>query len=385
MKCFLLSFIVFLNVCIVNCQDNIYINHSCGFNHKIDSKTISLNHSNDDVKKALSVILNHTGLPSNFILKEASINNACAVIYCPSEGQCERYIIYDKSFLHNWILNGKTNFLAYAILAHEVGHHLSGHTLIEATDRHTEELEADKFAGFILHKLGANVSDLKSVYSILDESSSLSHPSKNNRISALINGWLLSKNENNSLVDQHEVGNVTDTDGNKYKTITIGIQTWMAENMRRKTDFGYYIPNNDSKNIGDFGYLYSWEAASQVCPSGWHLPSLDEYELLISYLGGDKNVVEKIKSPEFWASENQAIKGVNSAKFNALPAGNYYDGTMYDDSSHVESFGISTAWWTTNLFSYGRVGIIGILNNEIIIAEGKPRKDNGYSVRCVKD
>lgn len=369
----------------LRCQENFKIHKSCAFNHEIVNQKLTLNDCDYETKNALSTILNFTGLPLNFVLKEATINNACAVIFCPNGEECQRYILYDKNFLKNWTINGKPNYTAYAILAHEVGHHLSGHTLVGTSDRHTEELEADKFAGFILQKMGASISELKMTYSILSESSSESHPSKMNRVSALINGWYLARNENLSNTKNFELGTFKDSDNNVYKTVTIGVQTWMADNLRRKTVEGYFIPNNDVKNVKNFGYLYTWDAANESCPSGWHLPSIDEFELLISFLGGDKNVVKKIKSSNYWETINPYEKGDNSSNFNALPAGNYYNGSMYEDSSFVENFGTSTAWWTTNSTSYGRAWIIGIINDESIIAEGKPRKDNGYSVRCVKD
>jgi len=164
-----------------------------------------------------------------------------------------------------------------------------------------------------------------------------------------------------------------------------GFQTWMTENIRLKLPEGCYPPNNDIKNIGNYGYLYTWDQAQNVCPSGWHLPSLEEFEVLISYLGGDTSSVIQMKGIEGWNKETSSVYGSNISGFHALPAGMFYDGSMYDDSNHFEEFGESIGWWTSNQYAYLRAGLIGLINDEKCIAEGRPRKDNGYSVRCIKD
>src|SRR4029079_16234623 len=99
----------------------------------------------------LSEIMNVTGLQPNFELKEAEVLNIEASI-----SHRKRYILYNPSFI-NWINDVTWNkWGAMALLAHEVGHHLNGHTILKTGSTPELELEADQFAGFVLHKLGAS-------------------------------------------------------------------------------------------------------------------------------------------------------------------------------------------------------------------------------------
>ena len=74
-------------------------------------------------------------------------------------------------------------------------------------------------------------------------------------------------------------------DGKKYKTVKIGSQTWMAENLNYETQDSYCYENDES-NCSKYGRLYTWTAAKKACPSGWHLPSKAEFETLFSSVGG---------------------------------------------------------------------------------------------------
>ena len=105
-----------------------------------------------------------TGLPPNFEIKSANVDNACAVVECDISG-CKRIIYYNQEFIEAMNRSTQSNFTELAILAHEIGHHLSGHTIAKSKNRHQEELEADKFAGFILHQLGASIETTKRIFS----------------------------------------------------------------------------------------------------------------------------------------------------------------------------------------------------------------------------
>ena len=77
-----------------------------------------------------------------------------------------------------------------------------------------------------------------------------------------------------------------DRDGKTYKTVTIGNQIWMAENLAFRLGSGnFFIYNNDVNNVSKYGYLYDWATACKVCPTGWKLPSNEEFLEMTNLLG----------------------------------------------------------------------------------------------------
>jgi OOP family OmpA-OmpF porin len=114
-------------------------------------------------------------------------------------------------------------------------------------------------------------------------------------------------------------------DGKTYKTVKIGTQTWMSENLAFKTDINSIAYDNNENNGKIYGYLYNWENAMKVCPSGWHLPSLKDWNILIEFLGGEKIAGGKMKETGsvHWESPNTRV--TNSSGFTALPGG-MFDG-----------------------------------------------------------
>ena len=207
-----------------------------------------------------------------------------------------------------------------------------------------------------------------------------------------------------------DAATVTDQDGNVYKTVQIGEQCWMAENMRathdRKgkeiapgNDFNAkspyrYCPNNDSSIVSQYGYLYNWSAAMKVCPDGWHLPTDAEWDQLTNYVGdqrqyrcgGDRRNIAKALAElgEVWKESNSDECEVgydryknNATGFSALPAGDYQPGY------HV--FGRCAFFWTATKMDATSAGRRYLVNNVSIVMGVSADKDNGYSVRCVKD
>ena len=177
-------------------QENKYevlIENSCGFDKDVINKKVYAFASDIDADNALEKIMKLTGLPPNFEIKSANVDNACAVVECDDKGGCKRIIYYNQEFIEKMNDATNTDYTELAILAHEIGHHLSGHTIAEPKNRHEEELEADKFAGFILHQLGASIETAKNVFSYSPEEGSQTHPPKAARIAAITNGWYDSK------------------------------------------------------------------------------------------------------------------------------------------------------------------------------------------------
>jgi hypothetical protein len=185
------------------------IENSCGFDRPLKNSKVYSFDSDVEANKALNSIMNLTGLPANFEIRAASIDNACAVIKCDANGNCDRFILYNQEFMERIKDETNSSYSEFAILAHEIAHHLSGHTLTNTGSSYNMELEADKFAGFILFKLGASIEDAKKAYSSLNESGSATHPPKSARIAAISNGFYDAKRNGETVVTVKTVRNVS--------------------------------------------------------------------------------------------------------------------------------------------------------------------------------
>ncbi|MBO5422168.1 MAG: fibrobacter succinogenes major paralogous domain-containing protein [Fibrobacteraceae bacterium] len=106
-------------------------------------------------------------------------------------------------------------------------------------------------------------------------------------------------------------------DGQTYKYVKIGDQVWMAENLNYETANSYCY-NDSTANCKKYGRLYTWETALNVCPSGWHLPTDEEFETLRSNVGGSDVAGKMLKSTTGWYDYGN---GVDKYGFNVLPAG----------------------------------------------------------------
>ncbi len=136
-------------------------------------------------KEAVSKIVQYTGLTANFVVVPDN-NITTAIAYLKNN---KRYIAYNPKFIDK--LNNKTatNWAAVSVLAHEIGHHLSGHTLPKNSSP-GNELIADKFSGFILFQMGASIEDAKAALSAIGhEMDTTKHPPKHARLEAIQDGW----------------------------------------------------------------------------------------------------------------------------------------------------------------------------------------------------
>lgn len=99
-----------------------------------------------------------------------------------------------------------------------------------------------------------------------------------------------------SLSYGQEAGSITDPrDGKVYKTVKIGDQVWMGENLAFKTSDGWSVYEDISDYVKTHGYLYTWTAATKACPDGWRLPSMQDWWFLSNSLGGDTESGGKLK------------------------------------------------------------------------------------------
>ena len=131
-------------------------------------------------------ITDAVGLKARFQLRATrDIDNAAAVVY---DGQ--RYLLYNPDFLNSVNRAGHTDWAGISILAHEMGHHLNGHTLRTGGSQPADELEADEFSGFVLRKLGASLAQAQAAMAtVADDGGSASHPGRVPRLVAIGQGW----------------------------------------------------------------------------------------------------------------------------------------------------------------------------------------------------
>ncbi|MBR4786066.1 MAG: fibrobacter succinogenes major paralogous domain-containing protein [Fibrobacter sp.] len=209
------------------------------------------------------------------------------------------------------------------------------------------------------------------------------------------------------------MGEMTDSrDGKTYKTVKIGEQTWMAENLNyanlqptESLDSSSFCYNNSAENCARYGRLYLWSAAMDsagtwlfngkrcgdgkscaptypvqgVCPSGWHLPTRGEFETLIDAVGGSDIAGKMLRATSGWKDLNgEDGNGTDDYMFSALPVGYW--------SKEFKTYfneGTSTFFWSSTEISSGIVYMINMFDGRVIISDAY--KKDGNSVRCVKD
>jgi len=137
-------------------------------------------------KEAVLHIVRYSGLSPNFIVQQDSdVKNAVAY----NKGR-KRYIGYNPAFINKVVDNSHTDWAAVSILAHEIGHHLLGHTL-KLKHNPGDELAADRYSGFILYRMGATLEEAKAAMEIAgSETGTEKHPPKVARLQAITDGWL---------------------------------------------------------------------------------------------------------------------------------------------------------------------------------------------------
>jgi uncharacterized protein (TIGR02145 family) len=176
-----------------------------------------------------------------------------------------------------------------------------------------------------------------------------------------------------------ETGTFTDArDGKVYKTVVIAGQTWLAENLAFKLKKDCFAYDNDENNVATYGYLYTWKAAKEACPPGWHIPSQVEWFALVDFVGHDfASCKLKESGTSHWKAPNEGA--TNETGFTALPGGYWLP-----SSKSFQSKGYVGYWWTTTEVS-GRPYYRYMNNKEGIIAYETNSKTLMFSVRLIKD
>ncbi|MDT3403138.1 fibrobacter succinogenes major paralogous domain-containing protein [Mucilaginibacter terrae] len=195
------------------------------------------------------------------------------------------------------------------------------------------------------------------------------------------------------------VGKVIDYDGNTYRTVKIGTQTWMAENLRvahynsgdaiahiksdkqwRNYPSGAWcIYNNDT--TAHCGYLYNWHAVTdnrKLAPRGWHIPTDAEWEILAKHLGGLPVAGSKLKANNFWGADDHTATG--QSLFNAQPCGMRNNNGIFDNKAFL------AVWWTTTTEPDADFAAnYRLLAQSTAIKLDVDDRVCGFSVRCIKD
>lgn len=188
--------------------------------------------------------------------------------------------------------------------------------------------------------------------------------------------------------------------GRTYRTVTIGTQTWLAENLDYKFD-GLIIGqgpaenntelranyfNNDENTYGvdglNIGLLYNWYAVKYLNDNrdtlmpGWHVPTRDEWNVLIEFAGGSNNAAKKLKSTTRW---NNAGNGTDDYGFTAYPSG-YYQGNTFSNETSESNYWTITPTNNPNYAYYK-----DMLASDNVVGDSSYIKPFQYSVRLVKD
>ena len=185
---------------------------------------------------------------------------------------------------------------------------------------------------------------------------------------------------NTVFLSAQSSGNFTDErDGNTYKYVVIGEQTWMAQNLRYNT--GNSICYMDSVSYCKvYGYLYTWEDALNACPSGWHLPEASEWDSLISFLGGKWKAGGhlKEKGTKHWEWPNKGA--VDTYGFCALPTDIkvHYGG-------YIGLLRANAEYWSATESDAISSHSFKLYSSIVLADLTKASKTTAISIRCIRD
>ena len=229
--------------------------------------------SNQHAEEVVDQILRQVGLLRNFV-----------VVECPNTENCfatvvdgQRYIVYDGAFMKRVENATHTDWSAISIVAHEIGHHLQGHTIDGKGARPQKELEADRFSGFVMQRLGASLDEaLVAIKTLGDDKATYSHPAKANRVEAIRLGWAdaagLAGNQTQKSSNQVTVNN-------RPKQVTVPVYEQPAAQKEEDENvgciagncdngLGIYVHESGERYEGDFRYGKRHGTGVQYYPDG---------------------------------------------------------------------------------------------------------------------
>jgi len=175
-------------------------------------------------------------------------------------------------------------------------------------------------------------------------------------------------------------------DGKAYKTVVIGDQIWMAENLNYDAEGSKFYDNNPAN--GDiYGKLYNWDTAKKAAPPGWHLPTYSEWETLLNFAGGEKISTtdygiagKKLKAKSGWSNDGN---GTDIYGFSAMPGGYFCNVWEFKNAGGVGR------WWKNSCYEYKGIRNASFwhMNWDSIMCSVSESQfyEWGYSIRCIKD
>jgi uncharacterized protein (TIGR02145 family) len=171
-------------------------------------------------------------------------------------------------------------------------------------------------------------------------------------------------------------------DGKTYRTVQIGEQVWMTQNLNYEAE-GSVCYENDPAKGEKYGMLYDWNTAMKACPSGWHLPSDEEWQILFYFTVG-KDITgngKKLKAESGW-NENKEVNsgnGTDDFGFSALPGGY---GSSNGNFINVGNCGY---WWSASEYDANYAYSRSMGFNSEYTYWNYSEKSRLLSVRCVMD
>ena len=198
--------------------------------------------------------------------------------------------------------------------------------------------------------------------------------------------------------------NFTDSrDGTVYKTITIGDQVWMAENLKYlpkvfrdytgdETEPRYYVYEYQGTDVAaakatanyeTYGVLYNWEAAmtEEVCPVGWHIPADYEWNELIEFLGGEAVAGAKLKEQGIFTWKKPNASATNESGFTARPGGEH----RWSKPNIFQNMHTAGVWWSSAEDEDGKRTSMFLMSSNNLASLQAHDKSHSYSIRCVRN
>ena len=249
------------------------------------------------------------GLQANFKLMRTSLIENAAAVIISEESNSERYLLYNPSFIKQ--LDQSNIWEVYAIMAHEIGHHLQGHTLTTDDSKPPEELEADEYAGFILASLGATIDESLSLWRSLPAEGSMTHPPRAQRLGAVRRGWTKWRNiQKNMMAKARSLPSPSPQEAGVATTVTTTLST--------ETQLSNALPSASKKTFNqNLKNAYIIDDSHQNKTTLEYLEQRSKLELFIArneiyarhgYIFKKKNLSKYFSSKEWYRPKKSKIR-----------------------------------------------------------------------------